>query len=143
MRRHSSSAQPVQIARQAADTARNAAQSVDVSDVRDTLTAQASRVADVARDASNEIDLTEIRDAIATQAARATAAAREAAQNVDVDEIRDSIRSEVARDVDFVVDETRQRPVRSLLIALGAGVVVGAVLDRAAKRRKQKKAPKH
>ncbi len=88
MRRHHSTAQPVQIARQAAD------------------------------------------------------AARSAAQNIDLDDFRDTVTTEVTRDVDLVLDETRRRPLRSLLIALALGAVIGAAVDRMSRKR-QPEQPAH
>ena len=99
MRRHTSKAQPVTIARQAAEAAKSAAQNVDVADLKDTLTAQAARAA-------------------------------EAAQNVDLSSVRDTVATEVAKDYDVVISETRKRPLRSLLIAIGLGAVIGAGMDR-------------
>ena len=103
-----SAAQPVQIVRQAAEAARSAAQSVDMAEVRDT---------------------------IATQAVRAAEAARDAAQNVDVAEVRDTITGEVAKDYELVIDETRRRPLRSLIIAIGVGALIGTITDRIRRRR--------
>jgi hypothetical protein len=110
MRRHKSAAKPVEIARQAVEAAREAAQNMDVNDVRDAVVAQAARAA-------------------------------EAAQNVDLNEVRDTVTSEVAKDYELVLDETRRRPLRSLLIALGLGAVVGAVLDRRRRRREKQSKP--
>ena len=104
MRRHKSAAQPVEIARQAVEAAREAAQNIDVNEVREAVVAQAARAA-------------------------------EAAQNVDLNEVRDTVTAEVAKDYDLVLDETRRRPLRSLIIALGLGAVIGAVVDRMSRKR--------
>lgn len=113
MRRHKSTAQPVEIVRQAADAARSAASNVDVAEVRDALTAQATRAAEAAQ-----------------------TAAQTAAQNVDLAAVRDNVMTEVSNANDLVLKETRRRPGRSLLIALGIGTAVGVVLDRMSKRKK-------
>ncbi|HET7691056.1 MAG TPA: hypothetical protein VFK41_11775 [Nocardioidaceae bacterium] len=113
MRRHTSTAQPVQIVRQAADAARSAAQNVDVAEVRDTLAAQAARAAE---------------------------AAQSAAQSVDLASVRDNVMSEMATANEKVITETRRRPGRALLIALGIGTAVGVVLDRMSKRKKAEEA---
>ena len=114
MRRQQSAAQPVQIVRQAADAARSAAQNVDMAEVRDTIT---------------------------TQAVRAAEAARDAAANVDVAEVRDTITGEVTKDYELVLDETRRRPLRSLIIAIGVGALIGAVVDRMRRRRAARTKP--
>jgi hypothetical protein len=63
-------------------------------------------------------------------ARQAVEAAREAAQNIDLDTVRDTVATEVTKDVELVLDETRHRPLRALLIALGLGALIGAVVDR-------------
>lgn len=113
MRRHKSTAQPVQIVRQAADAARSAAQNVDVAEVRDTVAAQAARAAEAAQQA-----------------------AQSAAENVDLASVRDNVMAEVATANELMIKETRRRPGRSLLIALGIGTAVGVVLDRMSKSKK-------
>jgi len=138
MRRQQSAAQPVHIVRQAAEAARSAAQNVDMAEVRDTITTQAVRAAEAARDAAQNIDIAEVRDTITTQAVRAAEAARDAAQNIDVTEVRDTITGEVAKDYELVLDETRRRPLRSLIIAVGVGALIGAVVDRMRRRRQAK-----
>jgi hypothetical protein len=68
-------------------------------------------------------------------ARQAVDAARSAASNIDVADVRDSVSTELSKDVDLVLDETRHRPMRALLIALGVGAVIGAAIDRASRRR--------
>jgi len=106
MRRHTSTSQPVAIARQAAEAAKSAAQNVDVAELRDTLTTQATRAA-------------------------------EAAQNVDLNAMRDTVASEVVNAHDVVLSETRKRPLRSLLIAIGLGAAIGALADRMTRRHEE------
>lgn len=114
MRRHkpSATAQPVELARQYVDAARNAAQNVDVAEVRSAVAAQAARAA-------------------------------EAAQSIDLNAARDTLTEQVNKDVELVLDETRSRPMRSLLIALGLGTVIGVVLDRASRRKPPEPQPVH
>jgi hypothetical protein len=109
MRRHQSASQPVELARQALGAALEAAQNIDVNDVRDSLTTQAARAA-------------------------------EAAQNVDLNAVRDTVASEVSKDVDLVIVGTRQRPIRSLIIAVGVGAAIGALVDRMSRKREAEKA---
>jgi hypothetical protein len=124
MRRHKSAAQPVQIARQAVDSAREAASNVDLGEVRDTM-------ADVT---------SSMKETLTEQAMRAAEGAREAASNVDLADVKETVTAEVAKDYDLVLDETRRQPLRSLLIALGAGTLIGMAAGRMRERRKAAKA---
>lgn len=81
-------------------------------------------------------------------ARQAVDAAKSAVQNVDVTdvrdtvaEVRDTVANEVTKDYEMVLDETRRRPLRALLIALGIGALVGAAADRMKKRRKAQEQP--
>jgi hypothetical protein len=79
--------------------------------------------------------------AASTAASTAAETARNVAQNIDVDEIRDTIGNEVSSDVELVIQETRERPGRSLLLALGLGFLLGMLFGRVSKRRKASQHP--
>jgi ElaB/YqjD/DUF883 family membrane-anchored ribosome-binding protein len=71
------------------------------------------------------------------QARSATESAVSAAQQVDLAEVRETLTEDIEQALDETRAATRERPIAALLVALGLGFLVGALVAR----RRNKKRP--